>query len=55
MPRSPENEAPGPFERMEKLAKQVMSVPKSELDKREREWRAERKKTSASKKRVGLR
>jgi len=34
---------PKPFERMTALAKQVMSVPKDEIDRREQEWRKDQK------------
>jgi hypothetical protein len=39
-------EIPGktPRERFENLARQVMSVPKAEIDRREAEWRKERAK-----------
>lgn len=39
-------EIPGktPRERFENLARQVMSVPKAEIDRREAEWRRERAK-----------
>lgn len=33
---------PTPFERMQALAMRVLSVPKSEVDKREEEWRNQR-------------
>lgn len=33
---------PSPFEKMQTLAAHVMSVPKSEVDKREERWRKER-------------
>jgi hypothetical protein len=34
------------YARFEKLAKQLISVPKSEIDKREAEYQRERKKTA---------
>jgi hypothetical protein len=33
---------PTPFERMRALAMRVLSVPKSEVDKRERQWKKDR-------------
>ena len=33
---------PTPFERMKALAMRVMSVPKSEIDRREQEWKKRR-------------
>ena len=33
---------PTPYERMQTLAARVLSVPKSEVDKREQEWRKEK-------------
>jgi len=33
---------PTPFERMQALATQVMSVPKEEIDRREQQWRKDR-------------
>lgn len=48
MPKPPMQfpEIPGttPRERFENLARQVMSVPKAEIDRRDAEWRKERKK-----------
>jgi hypothetical protein len=38
-----------PFERMQALATRVLSVPKSEVDKREREWREQRTATAQKK------
>ena len=37
-----ETDDPRAFERFRKLAKRVISVPKSEIDKRAEEWRAAR-------------
>jgi hypothetical protein len=39
----PETADPQAFDRFRKLVKRVISVPKSEIDKRAEEWRAERK------------
>lgn len=36
-----------PFEKFQDLTKKVIAVPKSEIDKREVEWRRERKKARA--------
>jgi hypothetical protein len=33
---------PTPYERMQALATRVLSVPKADVDKREREWKRER-------------
>lgn len=38
-PAKPE---PSPFEKMQSVAARVMSVPKTEVDKREQKWREER-------------
>lgn len=45
-PRMQFPEIPGatPRERFENLVRQVMSVPKAEIDRREAEWRKERAK-----------
>ncbi|HEY8900684.1 MAG TPA: hypothetical protein VIM61_09760 [Chthoniobacterales bacterium] len=42
---------PTPFEKMAALASKVIAVPKSEVDKREAEWREEREKATEQKKR----
>ncbi len=47
-PTEPE---PTPFERMVALAKNVLSVPKTEIDKRDKKWHAKRRKALAQKKR----
>lgn len=41
-----------PFERMANLAKHVMSVPKSEIDRRDKQWHADRRKALAREKRA---
>ena len=51
-PAPSEKPEPTPFEHMQSLATRVMSVPKSEVDKREEEWRENRKKSSDKKKRA---
>lgn len=33
-----------PFERFEKVMKKIVSVPKKEIDKREKKWKKEQKK-----------
>jgi hypothetical protein len=37
---------PSPFERMKALAAKVISTPKAEIDRREKEWRKGREKNS---------
>ena len=44
-----EQPEPTPFERMQALATRVLAMPKSEVDKREEEWRKEREKSSDKK------
>lgn len=45
-PKQPPDTAEEPtFRRFERLVRQVISVPKSKLDEREREWRDRRKKS----------
>ena len=45
-PAPAEKTEPTPFEKMAALASQVLSVPKTEVDRREQEWKEQRK-TSA--------
>jgi hypothetical protein len=42
--QKPPDETKPPRERFDELAARVFSVPKSEIDKREKEWRGTRKK-----------
>jgi hypothetical protein len=44
-----EKPEPTPYERMQALASKVMAVPKSEVDKREQEWRENRQTTRQKK------
>ena len=44
------SEAESHFHRFEKMMKQILSVPKSEIDKREAEWKKERAKLKRKKK-----
>lgn len=44
-----EKPEPSPFEKMRALATQALSVPKSEVDKREQQWREERDKKRRAK------
>jgi len=41
-PDPAEKQEPTPFERMKALATRVLSVPKSDVDKREEKWKKER-------------
>ena len=43
---------PTPFEKFRGLAKQVVSVPKSEFDRREAEWRNEREEKNKRRKKA---
>ena len=44
-PHEPPNEPEDtPYQRFERMVKKVMSVPKSKLDEREREWKQKRRK-----------
>jgi len=42
MPENAAKPEPSPFEKMRELAQQVVSTPKSEVDKRDKEWRAKK-------------
>lgn len=42
-PATTDKSEPTPFERMQALASQVLSVPKAEVDRREKQWRERRK------------
>ncbi|MCW1886671.1 hypothetical protein OKA04_18175 [Luteolibacter flavescens] len=42
MPDQPTEKEPSAFEKMRALAAQVVSTPKSEVDKRDKEWRAKK-------------
>lgn len=37
---------PSPFDKMRELASRVMSVPKAEIDRREKHWRKKRETTA---------
>lgn len=42
---NPPPKEPTPFEKFAAVAKQVVSVPKAEMEKREKAWKKEREKT----------
>lgn len=46
MSKETDKSEPTPFEKMRDLAAKVVSVPKSEMDRREAEWRKERESVS---------
>jgi hypothetical protein len=46
IPKPPDDEKTNPRERFSALAGKVFSVPKSEIDKREEQWRKERRKVT---------
>jgi hypothetical protein len=39
IPKPPETDRTGPRQRFSELGMKIFSVPKSEIDKREKEWR----------------
>jgi hypothetical protein len=43
-PKAPEHDRREPHDKFTALASKVVTVPKAEIDKREREWQHERKK-----------
>jgi len=43
-PETAQEPTPTPWEKFVELARKVVQTPKAEVDKRERAWRAERKK-----------
>jgi len=43
--RPPPKEEPHPFERFKEFARRIVSVPKSEIEEREQEYRSGREKT----------
>ena len=45
IPKPPESDRDDGRERFEQLGAKIFSVPKSEIDKREKEWQRERKKS----------
>jgi len=44
IPKPPESDSGNGRERFEQLGAKIFSVPKSEIDRREKEWQRERKK-----------
>ena len=53
--RASSREEPSPFERFKTAMKQIVSVPKAEIDRREKAWREERQRINAQRKREARR